>query len=110
MVAQRTPQQGDIVWVSFDPTKGHEQSGKRPALVVSINSYNKRSTVILCCPITSKSKSFPLEVHFEAKTISGYILPNHIRSLDWGKRNATFVEKCPAEALSTTLTILKQLL
>jgi mRNA interferase MazF len=109
MVKTYKPQQGDIVWISLDPTKGHEQAGKRPALVVSINSYNKRSNVILCCPITNKSKLFPLEVLFEGEQSRGYILPNHIRSLDWSKRATTFIEKCPAEALAKTLTIIKGL-
>ncbi|NJR14550.1 MAG: endoribonuclease MazF [Calothrix sp. CSU_2_0] len=88
------PDRGDIVYLNFDPTKGHEQRGKRPAFTVSPAGYNSRTSLALFMPITSQQKGYPFEVILpEIMKISGVILTDQIKSLDWQARNAEFVEK-----------------
>lgn len=86
---------GDIVWLDFTPTKGHEQAGKRPAIVISPEEYNTKAGLMLVCPITSKVKGYPFEVRVQGK-IRGVILVDQIRSVDWRERNARFIESSPA--------------
>ncbi len=84
MVAEEyIPDRGDIVWLSFDPQKGHEQSGRRPALILSPMSYNARVGLAICCPITSQVKGYPFEVNIpEGTPLQGVILSDQIKSLD----------------------------
>jgi mRNA interferase MazF len=87
------PARGDIVWIDFDPTKGHEQRGRRPALVISPEKYNALSHRAIFCPITSKSKKYPFEVFFEGESITGAVLADQVRTMDFTKRNIEFIEK-----------------
>ncbi len=80
------PERGDIIRISLDPTKGHEQAKTRPALVLSPRLYNQKASLCLCCPITSKSKGYPFEVEIAAGDITGVVLADQIRSLDWQAR------------------------
>src|SRR3989344_6707725 len=90
MVARRgyIPNRGDIVWLDFSPVRGHEQRGRRPALIISSREYNASSGLTLACPITSKIKGYPFEVSFKIKTVQGVILSDQIRGIDWAERNA----------------------
>lgn len=100
MVAIRhIPRRGDIVWIDFDPTRGHEQNGRRPAVVVSPEAYNKLSNRALFCPITSTSKGYIFEVAIEGKDVVGAILVDQIRTLDWNKRHIAFIEKAPLASM-----------
>ena len=85
-MAPYIPEPGDIVWLEFDPQAGHEQAGRRPALVVSPKSYNSKTGLALCCPLTTKSKGYPFEVLIEDE--SSVVLADHIKSLDWKARKA----------------------
>jgi mRNA interferase MazF len=87
------PDRGDIVFLNFDPTKGHEQRGHRPALVLSPISYNQKTSLALFMPITNKQKGYPFEVILpsELKT-QGVILADQIKCLDWKDRGIEFVE------------------
>src|SRR5699024_2745731 len=88
--------QGDIVRIDFNPQKDFEQSGTRPALVVSNNYVTKRSTLALVCPITNTSKHFPHNVNLTEQTsTTGSILCHHNRSVDLKARNAYLIEKVP---------------
>ena len=87
------PEPGDIVWLEFNPQAGHEQAGHRPALVLSQRAYNEKTGLGIFCPITSKVKGYPFEVLLKGKRISGVILSDQVKSLDWRARNVTFVEK-----------------
>ena len=89
------PSRGDIVWINFDPTLGHEQRGRRPALVLSPQKYNKMSVRAICCPITSKEKGYIFEVTFTGKKIKGAILTDQLQTLDFHERNMEFIEKMP---------------
>jgi mRNA interferase MazF len=95
------PNQGDLVWLDFDPQAGHEQAGRRPALVLSPKSYNQATKLMLCCPVTSRVKGYPFEVViFGSPKISGVALSDQIRSLDWIARDAQFIDVVPASVLS----------
>ena len=95
------PDQGDLVWLDFDPQAGHEQAGRRPALVLSPKSYNQATKLMLCCPVTSRVKGYPFEVViFGSHKISGVALSDQIRSFDWIARNASFIERFQASVLS----------
>lgn len=87
------PKAGDVVWLEFSPQTGHEQAGDRPALVLSKRAYNEKTGLGIFCPITSKVKGYPFEVLLKGKKISGAILSDQVKSLDWGARNVKFVEK-----------------
>jgi mRNA interferase MazF len=83
------PGRGDIVWLDFDPQAGHEQSGRRPAFVLSPGAYNGKTGIMLCCPITSQLKGYPFEVPVEGSTaVRGVILADQVKSLDWQVRRA----------------------
>lgn len=94
MVRKYIPKQGDIVYVDFNPTKGHEQCGKRPAIVISNNVFNLYTKMAILCPITSNTKDFPTHYKLvDTKIINGSVLCEHIRSIDYESRNIKFVEK-----------------
>ena len=94
------PNRGDIVWLNFSPSRGHEQKGKRPALILSLKDYNERSGLAIVCPITSKKKGYPFEVEFSARRINGIILADQLVSIDWKERAATLVDRVPAEVIT----------
>lgn len=84
-----TPDKGDLVWLDFDPQAGREQSGRRPGLVLSPRGYNQTTSLAIVCPITSRVKGYPFEVALPPDgRISGAILVDHLKSLDWKQRNA----------------------
>ena len=85
------PSRGDIVWLSFTPHAGREQVGHRPALVLSPITYNGKTSLALMCPITSRVKGYPFEVTLpSASTVSGVVLADQIKSLDWRARSARY--------------------
>ncbi len=106
-----TPARGDLVWLQFDPQSGHEQAGRRPALVISPQIYNSKVGLALICPITSKVKGYPFEVVLppEAK-VTGAILADQIKSLDWEARQAEFIGQVPAEQVAETLAKIQVLI
>lgn len=93
------PEQGDIVWVGFNPTKGHEQHGKRPAIILSRKEYNKATDLAVVCPITSQVKGYPFEVVVNTGKIQGAILADQVRSVDWKDRKVSFIVKCAVPLL-----------
>ena len=94
MVKKYIPKQGDIVFMNFNPTRGHEQAGRRPAIVISNNVFNEYTKMVFVCPITSNDKEFPTHYLLEnTKKIKGSVLCEHIRSIDYEKRKLSFVEK-----------------
>ena len=81
------PDEGDVVWVDFDPQAGHEQAGHRPAVVLSPARYNSAVGLMLCCPLTTRVKGYPFEVSVRTDR-PGVVLADQVRSLDWRARNA----------------------
>lgn len=93
------PERGDIVWLDFNPQSGHEQAGRRPALVLSYKKYNEKIGLGIFCPITSKEKAYPFEVKVSGKKIHGCVLSDQIKSLDWRIRNIEYIEKLDEQLL-----------
>jgi mRNA interferase MazF len=85
----KAPRQGEIIWLDFDPHSGHEQAGRRPALVLSKSAYNQRIGRAFVCPITSKVKGYPFEVPIKTKSVQGVVLSDHLKNVDWVSRGAT---------------------
>lgn len=98
------PNRGDVVWLSFDPQAGHEQAGRRPALVLSPAAYNGKVGLALCCPITSRVKGYVFEVALPAGgIITGVVLSDQLRNLDWRARQAKFIMRAPANVVQEVL-------
>ena len=93
------PDRGDLVWVNFNPQKGREQANKRPAVVLSPKIYNDKSSLAFMCPITSHVKDYPFEVVFTTAKISGAVLTDQLRSLDWRTRKVSFIHKLPLKTI-----------
>ena len=107
MVKQYIPKQADVVFLDFNPTKGHEQSGFRPAVVISNNVFNENTKMVMVCPITSNDKEFPTHYKLETtKKIYGSVLCEHIRSIDYEFRNLKFVEKLSDNDFISIITLL----
>jgi mRNA interferase MazF len=105
------PDAGDLVWLTFDPQAGHEQRGRRPALIVSPRTYNARAGLAIACPITSHVKGYPFEVRLPAGgKISGVVLADHVKNLDWHARQVAFEAKAPADILTDVRERLRVLL
>jgi mRNA interferase MazF len=101
MVVRRyVPDAGDLVWLSFDPRTGHEQRGRRPALILSPRAYNEKARLALACPITSRIKGYPFEVPLAASgEITGVVLADQVKSLDWHERKAAYVASISGQIL-----------
>ena len=111
MARRYVPKRGDVVWLSFAPQTGHEQSGRRPALVLSPASYNSKVGLALLCPITSQVKGYPFEVRVpDGLRISGVVLSDQIKSLDWRARRAEFADRLPASTVQDVVLMLNALL
>ena len=105
------PNRGDAVWITFNPQAGHEQAGRRPALILSPASYNDKVGLAILCPITSHIKGYPFEVLISAgRKINGAILSDQVKSLDWRERQAKLVCKLPAAIVDEVLQKLNTLL
>ena len=101
------PKQGDICYMDFAPTKGHEQTGLRTAIVISKDKFNKYTNMAIICPITTNTKKFP--THYELKNtkkVRGSILCEHIRSIDFNARNLSLVEKINEDELYEVIDII----
>lgn len=111
MTPAYVPDRGDLVWLSFDPQAGHEQSGRRPALVLSPAFYNQKSGLALVCPITSRVKGYPFEVSVpQGANLAGVILADQLRSLDWRARRAEKAGRVPKEVMAEVRARLAPLL
>jgi mRNA interferase MazF len=105
------PRRGDLVWLSFDPQAGHEQAGRRPAFILSPDSYNRKTNLLLACPITAKVKGYPFEVALPSGlAVSGVILADQIKSLDWKVRKAEFIARTPGSVVEDVLSLVLPLL
>ena len=105
------PQCGDIVWITLDPQAGHEQSGRRPAAVISPGSYNDKTGLAIFCPVTSRIKGYPFEVLLpDGLPVQGAILSDQVKSLDWRIRDAELLCMLPANVITEILQKLTTLL
>lgn len=105
------PDRGDIVWLDFNPQAGREQANRRPALVLSPAAYNGKVRLAVVCPITTKVKGYPFEVTIpEGLPVSGVVLADQVKSLDWQVRKAEFICKVPSTTSAEAIAKLKALL
>lgn len=106
-----TPDRGDLIWLDFNPQTGREQAKRRPAIVLSPIEYNAKVRLAIACPITSKVKGYPFEVALpDDLEVSGVILSDQIKSLDWQTRNAEFICEAPPTLIAEVMAKLKTLL
>lgn len=111
MAGRYAPKPGDVVWLEFDPQAGHEQAGRRPALVLSPAAYNAKTSMMVCCPITSQIKNYPFEVVICGNpNVTGAILSDQIKNLDWRARRARHKGKVSDDELAETLAKIRALL
>jgi mRNA interferase MazF len=105
------PDAGDLVWLTFDPQAGHEQRGRRPALILSPRAYNAKARLAVACPITSQVKGYPFEVALPTGgAITGVVLADHIKNLDWQARRVVFESKASVEVVTEVRERLRALL
>ena len=108
MVKEYIPKMGDIVMINFNPTKGHEQQGYRPAIVVSNDVFNTYTKMAMVCPISSNIKDFPTHYKLEdSKKIEGSVFTEHIRSIDFTERKIKFVEKASNNDILSVISLLE---
>ncbi len=108
MVArERVPEAGDVIWIDLDPTAGHEQAGKHPALVLSPASYNDKTSLVVACAMTTKKKGYPFEVEMPD---GGIVLADQVRCLDWRIRNAQPKDAASPEVVKQVRLLLGTLL
>jgi mRNA interferase MazF len=99
------PKWGDIIWIDFNPKRGHEQAGQRPALVISNSHYNAATHLVVACPITSQVKGYPTEVAVPELKTKGVVLAGQVRTLDWKERGFRFQEKAPSEFVDKVIEL-----
>ena len=105
------PERGDAVWITFTPQAGHEQAGRRPAIVLSPSAYNRKVGLALLCPITNQIKGYPFEVRIPPNLpITGVVLSDQVKNLDWRARNAELICSLPDETVTEVLSKLSKLL
>ena len=105
------PDRGDVVWLDFNPQSGHEQGGRRPALVISPKAYNQKVGLALFCPIVSQVKGYPFEVVIpKGVKVKGVVLCDQVKRLDWRVRNAGYITRSPDAVLNNVLQRLRTLL
>lgn len=111
MASRYVPDRGDVVWLTFHPQAGHEQSGRRPAVTISPRAYNGKTNLGIFCPVTSQVKGYPYEVRVPAGVgVTGVILSDQVKSLDWEARQAEFICTLPEQTLSEILAKLRTLI
>ena len=105
------PEQGDVVWINMNPQAGHEQAGRRPAIVLSPGSYNSKVGLAILCPVTDQIKGYPFEVIIPSGLkVTGAVLSDQVKSLDWKIRNTEFYDKVPETVILEIFNKLKTLL
>ena len=105
------PDRGDAVWLTFDPQAGHEHAGRRPAIVLSPRIYNSRAGLAIFCPVTSQVKGYPFEVMLpDGLPLSGAILADQVRSLDWQARRTARICALPTEVIDEVMGKLESIL
>ena len=104
------PEQGDIVILNFDPQSGHEQKGRRPAIVVSNKMFNQYLGLAFACPITNTKRDFPFHIEVSSENITGYIMSEQMKSIDYNARKVKFIEKADQKTIDKILGIIDSIL
>ena len=104
------PKKGDLVILTFDPSAGHEQQGRRPALIISNETFNKHVGLAMVCPITNTDRNFPFHVRVNSKQLTGFIMTEQFKSIDYNIRKVKFVAKVDDDVLDNVLGILESVI
>jgi mRNA interferase MazF len=108
MMPRYVPRKGDFVTMAFDPQAGHEQKGRRPALVVSNDLFNKHTGLAIVCPVTNTDRGFPFHLPVPATcSITGFVMVEQMKSLDFTMRRAKYIEQAPAELVEDVLDLIE---
>jgi len=110
MVKKYIPSQGDIVYLDFNPQSGHEQKGKRPALIISNEVFNSHLGLAFACPITNTDRKYPFHIKLTNLKTSGFVMCEQMKSLDYNARNISFVEKADSKVIETALALLESII
>ena len=106
-MAEYIPRKGDLIALTFDPQSGHEQRGRRPALVISNDLFNKHTGLCMACPITNTRRDYPFHVSIpEGQDVTGFVMVEQVKSIDFRARNARRIGKAPTQVLEEALSIL----
>ncbi len=106
-MAEYVPRKGELITLTFDPQSGHEQRGRRPALVVSNDLFNRHTGLCIACPITNTRRDYPFHVAIPAgEGVTGFIMVEQVKSIDFRSRKARRIGKAPAQVLEEALSIL----
>lgn len=109
MVRGYIPQKGDLVILTFDPQAGHEQQGRRPALIISNDVFNLHVGLAMACPITNSDRHFPFHVEVKSEHLSGFIMTEQVKSIDYQARNVKFVAKVDKDVLNQVLGLIESI-
>ena len=104
------PEQGDIVTLNFDPQSGHEQKGRRPAVIISNKIFNQHLGLAFACPVTNTKRDFPFQIEIESKKITGFIMGEQMKSIDYNSRNIKFIEKASQKTMNQILGIIDSII
>ena len=104
------PEQGDIVALSFDPQSGHEQKGRRPAMIISNKVFNKHLGLVFACPIINTKRNSPFHIEIDSKNITGFIMGEQMKSIDYNSRNIKFIEKANQKTMNKILGIIDSII
>ncbi len=104
------PEQGDIVALSFDPQSGHEQKGRRPAIIISNKVFNQHLGLAFACPITNTKRDFPFHIEIQSDNITGFIMTEQMKSIDYNSRKIKFIEKADQKTLNKILGIIDSII
>ncbi len=104
------PEQGDIVALNFDPQSGHEQKGRRPAIIISNKTFNQHLGLAFACPITNTKRDFPFHIKVESDNITGYIMSEQMKSIDYNTRKIKFIEKANQNTINQILGIIDSII
>jgi mRNA interferase MazF len=104
------PEQGDIVTLNFGPQSGHEQKGRRPAIIISNKIFNKHLGLAFACPITNTKIDFPFHVEIQSENITGFIMGEQMKSIDYNSRSIKFIEKANQETINKILGIIDSII
>ena len=106
-MAEYIPKKGDLIALSFDPQAGHEQRGRRPALVISNDLFNRHTGLCIACPVTNTDRRHPFHVEVPASAdVTGFVMAEQVKSIDYRARKATRIGRAPAAMLDEVLSIL----
>ena len=103
------PEQGDIVALTFDPQSGHEQKGRRPAIIISNKVFNQHLGLAFACPITNTKRDFPFHIQVDSKQLTGFIMVEQMKSIDYKSRKVKFIEKAKQETVDEILRIMESI-